>query len=305
MTAPAEAVRLASGAQRAVLAPTTGSGGLLARVVRAPGGAVGTALLAFVALALLAGPLAWAPDPDRQFELATELLRAPSAAHPFGTDGVARDVLARVLAGGRLSLALAAAIVVLATLLGTAWGLVAGLAGARTDAAMMRLVDAGLAVPRVLVLLVVLAVPGGESLARLVVAVAATGWFGVARLVRDDVRRLRASDWVLAARALGTPRREIARRHLAPHVAGTVLVTMPLGVGHVVALEAALSWLGIGVQPPRASWGTLIREGTDVLVQAPWLALAPGACLVVVVLACTLVADALRDALDAREGARP
>ncbi|MCU0625961.1 MAG: ABC transporter permease [Gemmatimonadaceae bacterium] len=276
-----------------------------ARLLAAPGTRLALGALLTIAMCVLVLPLVLPHAPHEQLDLATRALASPRAAHPFGTDAVARDVLARVVAGGRVSLAVAAASVLLASALGTAWGLAAGLAGARIDALLMRLVDAGLAVPRVLLLLVVLSLPREPSLVLLVLALGATGWFGVARLVRTEVRRLRDADWVLAARALGTSRRRLAWRQLLPHVLAPVLVTAALGMGNVIVLEAGLSWLGVGVQPPRASWGNIIRDGTDLLQAAPWISLAPGACLVLVVLCCTVLADGLRDALAARELPRP
>lgn len=273
----------------------------LQQLVAAPVSRAAVGTLGALVFVLLVVPLAWPYAPHEQLDLATMSLRAPSLAHPLGTDAVARDVLARLLAGGRLSLAIGLASVALSTGLGTAWGMVAGLAGARTDALMMRVVDAGLATPRVLVLLVVLALRDHPSVPLLVGAIAATGWFPQARLVRGEVRRLRGADWIVAARALGVPWRRIAWRQLLPHIAGPVLVTAAIGVGQVIVLEAGLSWLGVGVQPPAASWGNIIRDGTDVLQAAPWISLAPGACLVLVVLCCSLLADGLRDALAGRD----
>ena len=261
----------------------------------------GGALLGALVVALAVLPAVLPHAPYEQLDLGSLTLRPPSRAHPLGTDHVARDVLARVVEGGRTSLLVATGAVLLGTGLGTLVGVAAGLGGRTTDGLTMRAVDAGLAIPRVLLLLVVLAAVPQPPLALLIVALGATGWFAVARLVRGEVRRLRDADFVLAARALGAGRWAIARRHILPHIAGPVLVTAALGVGQVIVLEAGLSWLGIGVQPPQASWGNIIRDGTDVLASAPWLSLAPGVCLVLVVLACSLLADGLRDALDGRE----
>jgi peptide/nickel transport system permease protein len=287
------------------VAPAARRDGVRRRLLATPTVRAALGVLGALALVLVVAPLVWPYAPHEQLDLATMSLARPSVAHPLGTDAVARDVLARLLAGGRLSLAIGLASVTLSTCLGTAWGMAAGLGGPRTDALLMRVVDAGLAVPRVLVLLVVLALRETPSVPLLVGAIAATGWFTLARLVRGEVRRLRRSDWIVAARALGVPSTRIALRHLLPHVAGPVLVTAALGVGHVIVLEAGLSWLGIGVQPPGASWGNIIRDGTDVLQGAPWISLAPGACLVVVVLCCSLLADGLRDALAGRDLPRP
>jgi peptide/nickel transport system permease protein len=166
---------------------------------------------------------------------------------------------------------------------------------------MMRCVDAGLSVPRVLLLLAVLATVPQVPVWLLVLILGLTGWFGTARLVRGEVRSMRGSDFVLAARALGATPARMALRHLLPHTLGPVLVTATLAVGQVIVLEAGLSWLGIGVQPPQASWGNIIRDGTEFIASAPWVSLGPGLCLVIVVLAVSALGDGLRDALAPRQ----
>jgi peptide/nickel transport system permease protein len=225
----------------------------------------------------------------------------PSATHLLGTDAFSRDVLSRVLSGGRVSLAVAMSAVVIETLIGVTWGLIAGLAGGWIDATMMRCVDAGLSVPRVLLLLAMLAAVPRVPVWALVVILGATGWFGIARLVRSEVRSLRAADFVLAARSLGATPTRLALRHLLPHVTGPVVVAATLAIGQVIVLEAGLSFLGIGVQPPRASWGNIIGDGTEFIASAPWVSLAPGICLVIVVLAVSALGDGLRDAIAPRQ----
>jgi peptide/nickel transport system permease protein len=166
---------------------------------------------------------------------------------------------------------------------------------------MMRCVDAGLSVPRVLLLLAMLAAVPRVPVWALVVILGATGWFGIARLVRSEVRSLRAADFVLAARSLGATPTRLALRHLLPHVTGPVVVAATLAIGQVIVLEAGLSFLGIGVQPPRASWGNIIGDGTEFIASAPWVSLAPGICLVIVVLAVSALGDGLRDAIAPRQ----
>jgi peptide/nickel transport system permease protein len=257
-------------------------------------------LLAMIALVLV-GPLLAEHKPYEQLDITNLVHRPPSAAHLLGTDAFSRDVMSRVLSGGRVSLAVASSAVFIETLLGVLWGLAAGLSGGWIDALMMRCVDAGLSVPRVLLLLAVLAAVPQVPVWLLVLILGVTGWFGTARLVRTEVRTMRGSDFVLAARALGATPARLALRHLLPHTLGPVLVASTLAVGQVIVLEAGLSWLGIGVQPPQASWGNIIRDGTEFIASAPWVSLGPGLCLVIVVLAVSALGDGLRDALAPRQ----
>jgi peptide/nickel transport system permease protein len=258
------------------------------------------ALLTMTVLVLV-GPLLVAHQPYEQLDITNLVHARPSATHLLGTDAFSRDVLSRVLSGGRVSLAVAMSAVVIETLIGVTWGLIAGLAGGWIDATMMRCVDAGLSVPRVLLLLAMLAAVPRVPVWALVVILGATGWFGIARLVRSEVRSLRAADFVLAARSLGATPTRLALRHLLPHVTGPVVVAATLAIGQVIVLEAGLSFLGIGVQPPRASWGNIIGDGTEFIASAPWVSLAPGICLVIVVLAVSALGDGLRDAIAPRQ----
>ncbi len=258
------------------------------------------ALLGMIVLVLV-GPLLAEYGPSEQLDI-TQLVHArPSAAHPLGTDAFSRDVLSRVLSGGRISLAVAMSAVCIETLVGVAWGLTAGLAGGWIGTVMMRGVDAGLSVPRVLLLLAILAAVPVIPIWALVVILGLTGWFGIARLVRNEIRSIRRADFVLAAQSLGASPLRVALSHLLPQVSGTVLVAATLAVGQVIVLEAGLSFLGIGVQPPQASWGNIIGDGTEFIASAPWVSLAPGCCLVLVVIAVSALGDGLRDALAPRQ----
>lgn len=258
------------------------------------------ALLLMIVLVLV-GPLVVADQPYEQLDITNLVHARPGAKHLLGTDAFSRDVLSRVLSGGRVSLAVAMSAVCIETLLGVSWGLAAGLAGGWIDTIMMRGVDAGLSVPRVLLLLAILAAVPMVPVWALVLILGLTGWFGIARLVRNDVRSVRNADFITAARSLGASPPRLAFRHLLPQVSGSVLVAATLAVGQVIVLEAGLSFLGIGVQPPRASWGNIIGDGTDVIASAPWVSVAPGLCLVVVVLAVSALGDGLRDALAPRQ----
>ena len=260
----------------------------------------GGALLLVIVLVLV-GPLVVAHQPYEQLDITNLVHARPGAEHLFGTDAFSRDVLSRVLSGGRVSLAVAMSAVCIETILGVIWGLAAGLAGGWIDTIMMRGVDAGLSVPRVLLLLAILAAVPIVPVWALVLILGLTGWFGIARLVRNDVRSVRNADFITAARSLGASPPRLAFRHLLPQVSGPVLVAATLAVGQVIVLEAGLSFLGIGVQPPRASWGNIIGDGTDFIANAPWVSVAPGLCLVVVVLAVSALGDGLRDALAPRQ----
>jgi peptide/nickel transport system permease protein len=240
-------------------------------------------------------------DPAAQPDIVGLKSTPPSLAHPFGTDPLSRDVLSRVLYGSRVSLAVAAASVVLSALLGTAYGSLAGMAGRRVDALLMRAVDALVAVPRVLVLTAVLALWGALPLPALVAVIGATGWFATSRLVRAEVRAVRARDFAAAAAALGASRRRVLVRHVLPNVLSPVLVAATLGVADVIALEAALAYHGLGVQPPQPSWGNIIQDGAEQIQRLWWVSLFPGLAIAVTVVAVNRVGDGLRDALDPRQ----
>ena len=266
---------------------------------RTPHGRAGASFLLFLVLLALAGPLLL-PDPFRQFDLIELANAPPSAEHPFGTDQLSRDVLSRVVSGARVSLAVAAIAVALSVTLGAGVGLVAGYWGGAVDAILMRFVDGALAVPRLFLLLLVLAVPERVPLLALILLIGTTGWFATSRLVRAEVLRLRDESFVRAAEALGASRRRIIFRHLLVNTAGPLLVAATIGVGDVILLEAGLSFLGLGVQPPTPSWGGMILDARPVLEVAPWVGIFPGIAITLTVLATNLVGDALRDALDPR-----
>jgi peptide/nickel transport system permease protein len=265
---------------------------------RKPGGRAGAVLLLLVVIAALAGP-GFLPDPLAQPDILGGSL-PPGLGHPFGTDQLSRDVLARVVAGARISLSVALLAVALSVTLGATVGLVSGYWGGIVDAGLMRLVDGALAIPRLFILLLVLAAWERVPLPALVILIGATGWFATSRLVRGEVLRLREEGYVRAAEALGARRRRIIFRHLLPNALGPLLVAATLGVGDVILLEAGLSFLGLGIQPPIPSWGGMILDSKEVLVSAPWIGIFPGLAIVTTVLSANLFGDALRDAVDPR-----
>jgi peptide/nickel transport system permease protein len=273
----------------------------LARLRRDPAALAALALLVTLgALALLA-PLVAPYDPRAQPDPVGLKNHPPTWAHPLGTDPFSRDVLSRVLYGSRVSLGVGLMAAALSATLGAAYGAVAGWLGGAVDAAMMRLVDAFLGIPRVLVLLAIVALWGSVSTPALVLLIAGTGWFATSRLARAEVRSLRTRDFVHAARALGAGGPRLLVRHVAPHLAPLVLVAATLGVGNVIALEAGLSYLGLGVQPPNASWGSIMQDGAEFVTSAWWTTAAPGLLIVLTILAVNVLGDGLRDALDPRE----
>jgi peptide/nickel transport system permease protein len=256
------------------------------------GGRLGVILLAALSLIVLFAPAAL-PDPRAMPDIAHGALLAPSAAHLLGTDHHSRDVLSRVVWGGRVSLAVAIGAVLLSVTLGALVGLIAGYTGGAVDALLMRLVDAALAVPRLFLLLIIVAIMERIPLSVLILTIGATGWFGTSRLVRAEVQRLRALDFVRGAEALGASRRRIMFRHLLPGVAAPLAAATTLAVGDVILLEAGLSFLGLGVQPPTPSWGGMIFDAKPYLVTAPWTSLAPGLAIMLTVLGVNLVGEAL------------
>jgi len=226
---------------------------------------------------------------------------APSLDFPFGTDQFSRDVLSRVIYGARVSLAVSFLSVIAAATVGTAYGAIAGYIGGWIDSAMMRFVDALLAIPRVLLLIAVATLWGEVNVIGLVVLLGVTGWFGVSRLVRSLVISASEGEFVTAARALGAGHIRILALHILPHVTSPVLVAATLAIGNVVVIESGLTFLGMGVPHNTPSWGGLFRDGMDAYTSHWWVPLFTGVALVVTVLGANLVAAGLRQALSARQ----
>ncbi|MDE3173301.1 MAG: ABC transporter permease [Gemmatimonadota bacterium] len=266
-----------------------------------PGARAAAGVIAVFALASLLAPWLAPYRVGQQIDIVHLASLPPSWAHPFGTDRYSRDVFTRILYGGRVSLSIATLAVVVSATVGTLYGAVAGYAGGAVDTVMMRVIDALLSVPRVLMLIAVLALWSPVPVAALVLLIGLTGWFDIARLVRAQALALREREFVVAARALGAGPARIVRRHVLPNVLGPVIVAGALAVGNVIVLEAGLSFLGIGVHEPLASWGMMFQDATDQFVSAWWAVIFPGAAIVATVLAFNTLGDALRDVLDPRQ----
>jgi peptide/nickel transport system permease protein len=216
--------------------------------------------------------------------------------HLLGTDRFGRDLFVRMMLAGRLSLAIGVVGSAIAGLIGVAVGAAAGWWRGAVDRVSMAVSDAMLAIPRLILLLLCAALwrPGTTTV---VVVLAATGWMGVARLVRAEVIGARGQPWADAAQAVGTAPLRVLMRHVLPNALGSAIVATTLGVGNAILLESGLAFLGLGVQPPQPSWGNMIAGGRDLIVTAPWVAIAPGIALILTVLGCTLLGDAWRDRL--------
>ena len=264
-----------------------------------PQAMMGLVLLIVLAGLALAAP--WiAPFDPAQTDLASRRLLSPSMAHWMGTDDLGRDLWSRVLFGARISLLIGFLSVVIAITLGTAIGAVAGYAGGWVDAVLMRIVDLFLSIPRLILLLTVVAVFPRATIGLIVAVLGLTGWMGVSRLVRGQVLAVREREYVTAARALGYRPVRILARHILPNVMTPVIVAATLGIGNAILAEAALSYLGFGVQPPTPSWGSIIQSGGDRMLDAWWITAFPGIAIVLTVMAFNLVGDGLRDAMDPR-----
>jgi peptide/nickel transport system permease protein len=262
---------------------------------------IGAAIVALTVLLALFGPALTPYDPaGQQLPLRLE---GPTGAHLFGLDELGRDIFARVLAGARISLLVGLVVVSISSILGMCLGAVAGYFGGRVDEIISRVIDILLAFPGLLLAIALVAVLG-PSLANVILALSLIGWVGYARLVRGQVLRAREFEFVQAARALGAPAPRILLRHVIPTTLPAVTVQATLGMGAAILAEAALSFLGLGVQPPTPSWGTMLNGGRAHLLDAPHLTIFPGLAIAILVLGFNFLGDGLRDVLDPATTAR-
>jgi peptide/nickel transport system permease protein len=256
---------------------------------------VGFVIVLIGILAAVVGPSLSPYNPAAQ-ELARRL-EAPSLSHPFGLDELGRDILARLLTGARISLLVGLAVVSVSSIVGMLLGSIAGYFGGRVDDLISRVVDVLMAFPGILLAIALVAVLG-PSLTNVVLALAVIGWVGYARLVRGQALRARELDFVQAARALGASSTRIVLRHVLPTALPAVVVQATLGMAGAIIAEASLSFLGLGVQPPTPSWGTMLDAGRAHLFDAPHLTIFPGLSIALLVLGFNFLGDGLRDRVD-------
>ena len=241
------------------------------------------------------GPLLINTDPNQISFL--EQLEGPSSDHWLGTDSVGRDVFARLVYGGRISLFVSALAVLISTTVGMTFGALSGFYGGAIDSIIMRLTDATLAIPSFLLILVAVSV-FGSSLANLVIAIGLTSWMGTTRFVRAEILSLREQDFVQSAQALGLSDFRIIWRHLVPNAISPVLVSATLGVAGAVLAESTLSFLGIGAKADQTTWGLILSEGREYIFDAPWLTWIPGIAILITVLSFNLLGEGLREAFN-------
>ncbi|MCW6664840.1 ABC transporter permease [Aerococcaceae bacterium NML191219] len=223
--------------------------------------------------------------------------QAPNATHWFGTDNLGRDIFVRVWVGARISLLIGMAAATIDLIIGVLWGSIAGILGGRVDTVMMRIADILTAIPYLLVVIMLLVVMD-KGLLPMIVALSITGWVRMARIVRGEVLSIKNQEYVLAARTLGADSKHLIVKHLIPNAMGAIIVTMTLSIPAAIFTESFLSYLGLGVTPPMASWGTMASEGADALKTAPWRLFFPALLISVTIFAFNAVGDGLRDALD-------
>ncbi len=253
-------------------------------------------LCLFIVIALLTPWIAPYSYQAQDLELGAS---PPSAAHWLGTDIFGRDLMTQIMYGGRISLAVGFVATAVALLIGVTWGAIAGYVGGRTDAVMMRLVDILYALP-FMIFIVLLTVVFGRNMLLLFLAIGAVEWLTMARIMRGQVQSLRQQEFVEAAISLGLSPGTLIRRHLVPNALGPIIVYTTLTIPNVMLLEAFLSFLGLGIQPPQTSWGLLISYGAETMEEYPWLLIFPGIALTLTLFSLNFLGDGLRDALDVR-----
>jgi peptide/nickel transport system permease protein len=258
---------------------------------------VGGAVVAVLVVIAIFAPALEPWDPNRPDT--RKVLDPPSRQHWLGTDQLGRDVLSRVVHGSRISLAVGFVSVGIATMIGILLGAAAGFKGGAVDAAIMRLVDLMLVFPRFFLLLAVLAFLQ-PSIWTIMAVIGLTGWMGVARLVRAEFLTLREREFVVWSESIGASALRIVFRHILPNAIAPVLVAMTLGIPAAILTESGLSFLGLGVQPPYATWGNILNDGKDAIEIAWWMTLYPGLAILITVLSYNLLGEGIRDALDPR-----
>jgi peptide/nickel transport system permease protein len=301
-------------ADAVAIQPVTPTQQVIRRFVRHKGAMVGLFILIGIILFIMVGSFVFS-EADANRTNTGIRLQPPSAEHPFGTDRIGRDILARTIYGGQISLLIGLLAVIVEVSVGTTVGALAGYYGGWVDAILMRITEAMLSIPSLLLLLVMAKffgskIPDVELLGRsfsgsvvvIVLIIGLTSWMGLARIVRSNVLALKETDFILAARALGLPNRRIIMAHILPNTLASIIVALTLGVATAILAEAYVSFLGLGVQAPTASWGNILTEAQEfqIIKDAPWYWFFPSALILLTVLSINFVGDGLRDALDPR-----
>jgi peptide/nickel transport system permease protein len=279
------------------------SGRVGRRFRRHPGAVIGFTVLALLVLAAVLAPLS---PYDPEASKVSERFQAPSLAHPMGTDPLGRDLLTRILYGGRISLSVGIMVVAITLGIGVTIGAIAGYAGGIVDSILMRLTDATLSLPSLLVLILLSAILREvdlpifqrNSVATIAVVIGLLGWTTFARLVRATFLTLRELDFVTASRALGASAVRIIIRHVLPNAIGPIIVESTLELGYAIIEESGLSFLGFGIQPPTPSWGNLLSNAQENFIRYPWLAIFPGMMIFLAIISVNYIGDGLRDAFD-------
>ena len=271
------------------------------------GAMISVGVLAFIVLAVLVGPLLWELDPQRLDPRVSN--QGPSRAHPFGTDNLGRDMLAQMLAGGRISLAVGVTAMLISLILGTVIGIIAGFFP-RVDGLLMRITDLFLSLPLLPLLLVAILLfrdtlrsafgPEVGIFLLIVFMIGITSWMQTARIVRGDVLTVKEQEFVTAAHSVGTRRSRIITRHIFPNVLSPIMVSATLGIANAIITESALSFLGLGFPPDFPTWGRLLFDGTNFMTITPMRVIWPGLAISLTVLSVNYIGDGLRDALDPR-----
>jgi peptide/nickel transport system permease protein len=295
---PTTRVEDAAEQSRAPLPAARRAGGrsVWARMARNPLTVVSFAFLVFIHLLVFVGPLAWTISPQQTSAL--DALLPPAPGHPLGTDDLGRDELSRLLHGGQVTLLVGFAAMVTATVLGLLVGATAAFYSGWTDVLLMRFTDTMTAPSFFLIVTAVLVLGPGPL--TLIAVIGATSWMQVARVIYGETLRVKALDFVLAAEAMGARRATILFRHVLPQTIPSVVVSATLGVGFAILTESAVSYLGLGIQPPTPSWGNMLQNAQQYVWTSPALAIFPGAVITLVVLAYNFLGDGLRDAVDPR-----
>jgi peptide/nickel transport system permease protein len=294
--------------------PRTPSQMAVRRFVRHRAAMLGLVILIGIILYIIIGSIVFS-EAYANFNDTSIKLQPPSAAHPFGTDRIGRDIMARTVYGGQISLLIGVLAVAVEVILGTAVGALAGYYGGWVDSVLMRITEAMLSIPQLLLLLVMAKffgskIPDIQFLGRtfsgsvivIIVIIGLTSWMAQARIIRSSVLALKETEFVLAARALGLPDRRIIMAHILPNTLASIIVALTLGVATAILSEAYVSFLGLGVQAPTASWGNMLTEAQEfqIIANAPWYWFFPGLLILLTTLSINFVGDGLRDALDPR-----